>query len=247
MKIVFPTNESFELTEELISSIFKDRRKSWSLTKINLEYFKDIFKRFSVDNEIIEISSIKKVMKEIELMEWRWNNDRAKVQPYYTREDVSIIEELLESLPANENLLRIEQKKQNAERLNKFIQDTIAKHSMFSSTGKVDVLSSSGRTSPEEKLYDLCWYDDTEKEVIKLLSENAIDINRQFSLDDTCLMRASRKGHFNLVRILLENHANRDLLDVSRKTASYYAVSKEIKDLIDNWPVEKSHQTKCRK
>lgn len=247
-KIVFPTKESFELTEELITSIFNNRRRSpWSFEKIKLEYFNKLFYDYKLSQDIIKISSINDMIEEIELGEWRWNNDRCKVHPRYDHDDIHNIKELIEGLPTQENLLRQEKAKVLLDQIksDEYRNELNAKlKKIVKEISSNSIFSSSKDTSPEKVLYDLCWDDYNEKAMNKLLSNKSININKQFTLGDTCLMRAARKGYTNKVSILLENGADRDLVDNLGNTAAYYASSKEIKELIDNYSNVKSQSLK---
>lgn len=103
LSIVFDTGESFDLTEQFISSIFENPfRKPWS-KRINLEYFNHLFNNKSTirnDSIIITVSKIQEIIQEIE-----------------TESDIHNLNYLLYHLPTQKNLLIREQ--ENQRKLNK--------------------------------------------------------------------------------------------------------------------------------
>lgn len=83
----------------------------------------------------------------------------------------------------------------------------------------------------EELLYELCWYEGKLEKIKELLTLPNIDLNKPFFLGETCLHRAARKGHLQIVRLLLE-HGAKNILDKTNITPAEAASSKEIKELI---------------
>jgi hypothetical protein len=100
-----------------------------------------------------------------------------------------------------------------------------------------------GFQSLEEELFNLCWDATNMKRIKEILSsENSehISINEQFDWNkDTCLIRAARRGHKELVGILLEYNADPDITSFTGGTAAQVA-RKEIRELIELWSSNRS-------
>lgn len=117
-------------------------------------------------------------------------------------------------------------------------------HKIVEKTSLLKPIVEMSSKEAEDKLVNLCFYGGDIERVKELLSIEAIDINRQFSLGNTCLIQAARKGHIKIVRLLLEKGANKDIPNFIDQTPTSVASSPEIKKLIDSWNVIKDPSTK---
>lgn len=91
----------------------------------------------------------------------------------------------------------------------------------------------------EDELINLCFDGNDIERIKELLSTQGININRQFVLGNTCLIQASRKGYIEIVRLLLEKGADKDIANSIDQTPAGVASSPKIKELINSWNVTK--------
>ena len=103
------------------------------------------------------------------------------------------------------------------------------------STGQSSALKPSPAKAPEEELFELCWGSQDMNRIKQLLAIPGININKPFFLGDTCLIRSARKGHKELVLLLLQNGADKSIVEFNGETAAGAASSLEIKELINAW------------
>lgn len=108
-------------------------------------------------------------------------------------------------------------------------------HKIVEKTSSLKPIIGMSSKEAEDELVDLCFYGGDIKRVRALLSIEAIDINRQYSLGNTCLIQAARKGRIEIVRLLLEKGADKDIPNFIDQTPTSVASSPEIKKLIDSW------------
>lgn len=69
-------------------------------------------------------------------------------------------------------------------------------------------------------------------EFIKFLIEKQIDVNKVYKNGWTALMMAAQRNDAQIVRLLLDNGANKSIKNNEGKVAAFYATSKDVKKLL---------------
>jgi ankyrin repeat protein len=67
------------------------------------------------------------------------------------------------------------------------------------------------KKTPTEELYDLCKQNEENLERLTILLDSGANVNQVLQNGDTCLCIACNKGYENIVKFLLEHHANVNL------------------------------------
>lgn len=108
------------------------------------------------------------------------------------------------------------------------------KESTKVSTNSFSMFNPAETQKLENELFDLCWYGKDIFRIKQLLDHPFLNINQKFRLGETCLFRASMKGHIKVVQLLLEHGAEIHVNSLG-STPIQVAANKEIINLLSTW------------